>query len=72
MSLSYIVLLYNTCTSAVFICNKMMMFVTLFHCIYRFTGPGGVSNMAIVDVKMVTGWVPVKDSVKKVGSVVMI
>ncbi|XP_021351698.1 alpha-2-macroglobulin-like isoform X2 [Mizuhopecten yessoensis] len=24
-----------------------------------FTGPGGVSNMAMVDVKMVTGWVPV-------------
>ncbi|XP_076102752.1 alpha-2-macroglobulin-like isoform X5 [Mytilus galloprovincialis] len=37
---------------------------TLSICV-KFTGPGGVSNMAIVDVKMVTGWVPVKDSVKK-------
>ena len=34
--------------------------------IVRFTGPGGVSSMAIVDVKMVTGWIPVKDSLKKV------
>lgn len=24
-----------------------------------FRGPGGISNMAIVDVKMVTGWIPV-------------
>ncbi|XP_052100569.1 alpha-2-macroglobulin-like isoform X3 [Mytilus californianus] len=37
---------------------------TLSICV-KFTGPGGVSNMAIVDVKMVTGWVPVKDSLKK-------
>ena len=37
---------------------------TLSICV-RFTGPGGVSNMAIVDVKMVTGWIPVKDSLKK-------
>ncbi|KAK3096606.1 hypothetical protein FSP39_001625 [Pinctada imbricata] len=31
----------------------------------KFTGQGGVSNMAIVDVKMQTGWIPVKDSLKK-------
>jgi hypothetical protein len=45
-------------------CSKNILHVKI--SIVRFTGPGGVSNMAIVDVKMVTGWIPVKDSLKKV------
>lgn len=32
------------------------------HC--RYTGEGGVSNMAIIEVKMVSGWAVDKDNLK--------
>jgi hypothetical protein len=33
--------------------------------IYRYLGEGGVSNMAIVEVKMVSGWAALPSSLKK-------
>lgn len=32
----------------------------------RFTVPGQVSNMAIIEVKMVTGWIPDEKTLKEV------
>lgn len=33
-----------------------------------YTGERNVSNMVIVDVKMLSGFIPVKSSVRKVGA----
>ena len=40
----------------------------MFGYFYRYTGEGGVSNMAIVEAKMVSGWQPDKDSLEKLKS----
>ena len=38
-------------------------------CVFcRYLGSDGASNMAVVAVKMVSGWIPIKNSVKEVSS----
>jgi len=43
-----------------------IIYIVLFP-ISRYEGPDDATNMALLDVKMVTGWSPVERSVEKVS-----